>query len=71
MRIRTFLKHRFIELDRKIVLFRAMLHYWEVSVISVFVRYMDKVSRISGILIPLANFPNAQRPNLMEVEGSY
>lgn len=48
-----------------------MLHYWAVSVISVFVKYMDKVSRISGILIPLANFPNAQRLNLMEGEGSY
>lgn len=39
--------------------------------ISVFVKYMDKVSRISGILIPLANFPNAQRLNLMEGQGSY
>lgn len=39
--------------------------------ISVFVKYMNKVSSISRILIPSANFPDAQRLNLMEGEGRY
>lgn len=46
-----------------------MLHYRGISVISVFVKYMDKVSGISCILIPLADFPSAQRLNLMKGEG--
>lgn len=39
--------------------------------ISVFVKYMNKASGISCILIPLADFPSAQRLNLIEGESRY